>query len=170
MLRLSQDCYQVPTACEVYTWIDLDASFSRSRVLGLTRPPSVGHISREMSTTASATVSGGVYNTPEVNSGTTTSWLPLTDSWPSSSGCASSFFLYPGQPAPVAWDPGYGYFYGGQPRCLPPVATTWWEQNHQGGDQFTILSIRPIVCPGAFTTAATSVQSGSSTLVLCCPS
>lgn len=63
-----------------------------------------------------------------------------------------------------------GYFVGGTPRCLPPAATTWREQGHQFGDGFTSLSIRPIVCPAAFTTAATSVQSGSSTLVLCCPS
>jgi hypothetical protein len=111
-----------------------------------------------------------VYDIPEVNSGTTTSWIPVTTPWPSSSGCASAFFLYPGQPAPVAWDPGYGYFAGGTPRCLPPAATTWWEQNHQGGDDFTTVSIRPVVCPAAFTTAATSLQSGSSTLVLCCPS
>lgn len=119
---------------------------------------------------AAATASYPVYNTPEVNSGTTTSWIPLTTAWPSQSGCASSFFLYPGQPQAVAWDPGYGYFAGGTPDCLPPEATTWHEQNHQNGDGFTSLSIRPIVCPAAFTTAASSVQSGSSTLVLCCPS
>lgn len=119
---------------------------------------------------AASTASYPVYNTPEVNSGTTTSWIPLTTAWPSQSGCASSFFLYPGQPQAVAWDPGYGYFAGGTPNCLPPEATTWHEQAHQNGDGFTSLSIRPIVCPAAFTTAASSIQSGSSTLVLCCPS
>jgi hypothetical protein len=117
-----------------------------------------------------ATADSIVYNTPEVNSGTTTSWIPLTTPWPSSSGCASSFFLFPGQPFPYGWDPGLGYFYGQTQRCLPPAVTTWHEQDHQNPDGFTMLSIRPIVCPAAFTTAATSVQSGSSTLVVCCPS
>jgi hypothetical protein len=121
-----------------------------------------------VSTTAAPT--GVVYNIPEVNSGTTTSWVPITTPWPSSSGCASSFFLFPGQPGLAAWDPGYGYFAGGKARCLPPAETAWWEQGHQNPDGFTSLSIRPIVCPAAFTTAVTSVQSGSSTRVLCCPS
>ncbi|RDW63750.1 hypothetical protein BP6252_11295 [Coleophoma cylindrospora] len=95
-----------------------------------------------MATTAAPT--SIVYNIPEVNSGTTTSWIPLTTAWPSLTGCESSFLLYPGQPSPVAWDPGYGLF-GGTPRCLPPAATTWHEQDHQGGDLFTFISIRPIL-------------------------
>ncbi|KAE9363314.1 hypothetical protein N431DRAFT_490153 [Stipitochalara longipes BDJ] len=119
---------------------------------------------------ATAVATGVVYNPPDVNFGTTTSWMPLTTPWPSSSGCASSFFLYPGQPAPVAWDPGYGYFAGGKAVCLPPAETTWWEQTHQNPNGFTSLSIRPIVCPSAFTTAVTSLLSVSSTLVMCCPS
>ena len=70
----------------------------------------------------------------------------------------------------AAWDPGYGYFAGGTLRCLPPEATAWWEQNHQNPNGYTSLSIQPVVCPAAFTTAATELRSVSSTLVLCCPS
>ena len=39
---------------------------------------------------------------PEVLQGTTTSWLPVTTAYPSVSGCADAFFLFPGQPAPVS--------------------------------------------------------------------
>lgn len=119
---------------------------------------------------SAATSETFVYNTPEVNSGTTTSWLPLTTAWPSSAGCESSFYLHPGQPFPYGWDPGLGYFFGQTQRCLPQAVTAWHEQDHQQPDGYTSLSIRPIVCPAAYTTAATAVQSGSSTLVFCCPS
>lgn len=107
---------------------------------------------------------------PETVLGTTTSWLPVTTAYPSVSGCAEAFFLFPGQPAPVGWDPGYGYFASGTLRCLPPEATRWHEQGHQDLDAYTSLSIRPIVCPAAFTTAVTEIRSGSSTRVMCCPS
>jgi hypothetical protein len=95
------------------------------------------------------------YVPPETVLGITTSWLPITTAYPSVSGCADAFFLYPRQPAPVGWDPGYGYFAGGTLRCLPPAATKWHEQDHQAPDGYTSLSIRPIVCPAAFTTAVT---------------
>lgn len=107
--------------------------------------------------------------TPEVNAGTTTSWLPVTTAYPQLAGCSSAFFLYPGQPFPYGFDPGYGYFAGGDLSCMPPAQTTWWEQGHQNPDGYTSLSIRPIVCPQSWTTAATESRSGESTLVMCCP-
>ena len=48
-----------------------------------------------MSTTAS-------FIPPEIVLGTTTSWLPVTTAYPSVSGCADAFFLFPGQPGPVS--------------------------------------------------------------------
>ncbi|KAF2432640.1 hypothetical protein EJ08DRAFT_125819 [Tothia fuscella] len=119
---------------------------------------------------ASPTSLDYTYHAPEVVQGTTTSWLPVTTAFPSVAGCDSAFFLFPGQPFPVAYDPGYGYFAGGTLRCLPPAATSWHEQEHQAPDGYTSLSIRPIVCPQAFTTAVTEVRDVSSTLVMCCPS
>ncbi|QDS77137.1 hypothetical protein FKW77_001191 [Venturia effusa] len=120
-----------------------------------------------MSTTGTDTL---VYNAPEVNFGTTTSWIPLTTAWPSSTGCASSFYLHPGQPYPYGWDPGLGYFLGQTQKCQPAAVTAWHEQGNQHQDGFTRLSIRPIVCPAAYTTAVTSINSVSSTMVVCCPS
>ncbi|KFY70838.1 hypothetical protein V498_10182, partial [Pseudogymnoascus sp. VKM F-4517 (FW-2822)] len=50
--------------------------------------------------------------------------------------------------------------------CLPPPATTWWQQS----DPSIEYSIGPtIVCPQAYTTATTSVHD-SSIFVACCPS
>ena len=51
--------------------------------------------------------STGTYAPPEVNAGTTTSWLALTTAYPSLPGCASAFFRYPGQP--VVSCPSYAH-------------------------------------------------------------
>lgn len=111
------------------------------------------------------------YIPPETVNGITTSWLPVTSAYPYLPGCSSAFFLYPGQPLPpVAFDPGLGYFAGDTLSCDPPAFTSWHELEHQNPDGFTTLSIQPIVCPAAFTTAATAIRSESSTNVMCCPS
>lgn len=107
---------------------------------------------------------------PQVMDGITTSWLPVTTAYPYLAGCSSAFFLYPGKPLPNAFDPGYGYFAGGDLSCLPPAMTTWREQIYQNPDGYTSLSIQPIVCPESWTTAATEIRYTSSTIVMCCPS
>jgi hypothetical protein len=53
--------------------------------------------------------------------------------------------------------------------CHPPEMTTWWNAIGLGIDPETTISIAPIVCPDAYTTAMTSVNEGGSTFVGCCP-
>jgi hypothetical protein len=61
----------------------------------------------------------------EINSSTTTSWIPLTTAWPSQSGCDEALWSF--QPnLVVGWDPGYGINVDTSLTCLPPGATTWW--------------------------------------------
>lgn len=106
----------------------------------------------------------------ETNSGTVTSYLPLTTAWPSSSGCASIYRL--NGPSLVAWDPGYGLDVNSDVVCDAPEVTTWWEQGllGNGGTLPTRISLGPFTCPEAFSTMKSSVKDASSTLVMCCPS
>ncbi|KIM95547.1 hypothetical protein OIDMADRAFT_59344 [Oidiodendron maius Zn] len=95
----------------------------------------------------------------------TTSWMPVTTAWSAPAACSSIIW---GAHAPYLAlnDPGYGLTVDPGLTCLPPPATTWWEQNNTA----TAFSIGPtIVCPQAYTTAATSIKD-SSTFVACCPS
>ncbi|KFY22476.1 hypothetical protein V493_06556 [Pseudogymnoascus sp. VKM F-4281 (FW-2241)] len=95
----------------------------------------------------------------------TTSWLPVTTAFSAPAACSSLIW---GAHAPwlAVNDPGYGLSVDPNLTCLPPAATTWWQQNDTSID----YSIGPtIVCPQAYTTATTSVQD-SSTFVACCPS
>jgi hypothetical protein len=100
-----------------------------------------------------------------------TSWLPVTTAWSAPTACAS--IIWEGYPPNLALnDPGYGIYVDPSVTCLPPAATTWWEQGHSSygtGAGTTTFSIGPIVCPQAYTTATTSVYD-SSTFVACCPS
>jgi len=95
----------------------------------------------------------------------TTSWMPVTTAFAAPANCSSIIW---GAHAPwlAVNDPGYGLSVDPGLTCLPPPATTWWEQNNTA----TAFSIGPtIVCPQAYTTATTSVND-SSTFVACCPS
>lgn len=106
----------------------------------------------------------------ETNGGDVTSWIPLTTTWPSSSGCDSSFRL--NGPSLVAFDPGYGLEIDTAVKCQPPAVTTWWEQGLLGKGAFsghTAVSILPLTCPESFSTVATSIKDQSSTLAMCCP-
>lgn len=105
---------------------------------------------------------------PETHGGTVTSWVPITTVWPSQSGCDQSFWSY--VPSTIAgWDPGYGMSVDASVSCLPEAATTWWNQERLGVNRQTVMSIGPITCPEAYTTAMTSAQDATSTLVACCP-
>lgn len=110
---------------------------------------------------------------PEIGSdGTITSWLPMSTAWPSVSGCESQMFKFVPQIL-AGWDPGYELFVPGAATCLPPQMLTWWD-----ADKLTLgidttktkLSVGPIVCPEAYTTATTITNAGKSTFVACCPS
>ncbi|PYI23511.1 hypothetical protein BO99DRAFT_439794 [Aspergillus violaceofuscus CBS 115571] len=106
----------------------------------------------------------------KTNSGTVTSYLPLTTAWPSSSGCASIYRL--NGPSLVAWDPGYGLDVNSDVVCDAPEVTTWWEQGllENGGTLPTRVSLGPFTCPEAFSTMKSSVKDAFSTLEMCCPS
>jgi hypothetical protein len=105
---------------------------------------------------------------PETNSGTITSWIPLTTAFPSQPGCESSLYKFVPETI-AAWDPGYGLSADRELTCLPKPATTWWLQDLHGKNTDTVLSIGPITCPQAYYTATESVKDASSTLIACCP-
>ncbi|KFX98949.1 hypothetical protein O988_04109 [Pseudogymnoascus sp. VKM F-3808] len=95
----------------------------------------------------------------------TTSWLPVTTAFSAPAACSSIIW---GAHAP--WlalnDPGYGLSVDPNLTCLPPPATSWWQNDNPSIE----YSIGPtIVCPQAYTTATTSIRD-SSTFVACCPS
>jgi hypothetical protein len=107
---------------------------------------------------------------PEVNAGTTTSWLSMSTAWPSIPGCQSSFWML--KPTHLAaWNPGYGIYVQQGLSCQPPQVTSWWDENHMNGIDTiaTQFSLGPVVCPQAYTTATTTVNVDSSTFVGCCP-
>jgi len=109
---------------------------------------------------------------PETNSGIITSWLEVTSAWPSVSQCSTEIYSQIGDGeglAAIAFDPYFGSSISTQITCLPPIATSWWNQVLQTPLQ-TITSIGPLVCPQLYTTATTSVLNPASTFVACCPS
>ncbi|KAI1498314.1 hypothetical protein F5X99DRAFT_393968 [Biscogniauxia marginata] len=107
----------------------------------------------------------------ETTSGVVTSFIPLTSVFTPTAECTSYFRL--NGPSLVAFDPGYGLDIDTNVRCLPSAVTTWWEQGRFGdaGDgDHTAVSIGPLTCPNEWSTVASSVKDGSSTLAMCCPS
>ncbi|KAE9379498.1 hypothetical protein N431DRAFT_478501 [Stipitochalara longipes BDJ] len=121
------------------------------------------------------TTSSTITHPAELNSGIWTSWLPLTTAWPSQSACNSAIWIRGSidesdDSFPYIFDPDYGSSVANSLTCLPPYATQWWEGAVTTSNTITSWSIGPIVCPAAYTTASTTVVSGSSTSVMCCPS
>jgi hypothetical protein len=110
----------------------------------------------------------------ELNSGVWTSWLPVTTAWPSQAACNSEAWARYGIQAtndfwPYIYDPAYAQSVANSVTCLPPQATSWWGGGSTVSQSITSYSIGPIVCPAAYTTYSTSIVSGSSTSVICCP-
>jgi len=110
----------------------------------------------------------------ELNSGVWTSWLPVTTAWPSQAACNSEAWARFGIQAtddfwPYIYDPAYAQSVANSVTCLPPQATSWWGGGSTVSKSITSYSIGPIVCPAAYTTFSTSIVSGSSTSVICCP-
>lgn len=96
---------------------------------------------------------------PETNAGITTSWLPMSTAWESK--YPSDWYMWnPTETTLVAWDPDLG------PRCQPPEVESWWKSTSEVGRR---LSIGPVVCPQAYSTAGTSVNQLGNTFVACCP-
>jgi hypothetical protein len=110
----------------------------------------------------------------ELNSGVWTSWLPVTTAWPSQAACNSEAWARFGIQAaddfwPYIYDPAYAQSVANSVTCLPPQATSWWGGGSTVSNSITSYSIGPIVCPAAYRTYSTSIVSGSSTSVICCP-
>jgi hypothetical protein len=113
-----------------------------------------------------------VVHPPETNGGIVTSWLPITSAWPSIPECATGgiYSQLGGNGAlAIADDPYYGISIDTALTCLPPVATSWWDQS-SATPLLTHISLGPIVCPGGYTTATTSAVNDISTFIACCPS
>ncbi|KAN0095369.1 hypothetical protein V8E51_016080 [Hyaloscypha variabilis] len=98
----------------------------------------------------------------------TTSFLPLSTPWPLNAECSSLFVSQTSLSGLYAFDPYLPTQSSIQ--CLPPQATAWWDQFTAPGATPTVLGGVSLVCPQAYTTAATSVINSYSTLVGCCPS
>jgi len=110
---------------------------------------------------------------PETNSGTVTSWLPITTTWPTITQCSTEIYsqtaTVPGENVlAMGFDPYFNTIISPNVFCLPPEATSWWQQPQQT-PQLTVTSIGPIICPGLYSTATTSVLNSESTWVACCP-
>lgn len=110
----------------------------------------------------------------ELNNGVWTSWLPVSTAWPPISACGSEAWARQGvniqaDSPPWIYDPGYAESVANSATCLPPAATTWWEGATTVTNTITSWSMGPMVCPEAYTTFSTSLVSGSSTSVICCP-
>ncbi|KAH8601787.1 hypothetical protein B0O99DRAFT_680907 [Bisporella sp. PMI_857] len=113
-----------------------------------------------------------IFEPEETNSGTVTSWIPLTTSFSAEPACSKAIYLQRLGNF-VAFDPFYVSLSADSTRCLPFEGTLWWNQagtalNNVGLRQTS--SIGPVACPAAFTTAFTLEFSDSSTKVACCPS
>ncbi|KAH7140021.1 hypothetical protein B0J13DRAFT_558795 [Dactylonectria estremocensis] len=109
---------------------------------------------------------------PEENGSLVTSWLPMSTAWPSSSGCGDYWWKVV-ESTVAAWDPGYGLSVDTDLTCQPPQLTAWWNADMSVDVAETQMSIGPVVCPEAYTTANTQVRvvnGESRTLVACCPS
>jgi len=104
---------------------------------------------------------------PVTSAGATTSFLPLSTAWPLTAQCSSLFVSHPQNNGLFAFDPASA-IHNSAPQCLPPEATAWWDQS--SGTTLTELGGYSMVCPGAYTTATTTVIDSLSTLVGCCPS
>ncbi|KAI1211679.1 uncharacterized protein F4807DRAFT_458574 [Annulohypoxylon truncatum] len=105
---------------------------------------------------------------PETNTGTVTSWIPISTAYPHQAGCDEYFWQYVTDTI-AAWDPGYGISVRTDATCLPKPVTTWWLQDRFGPIKETILSIGPVTCPQDYYTATASAKDASSTFVACCP-
>lgn len=116
-------------------------------------------------------ISTNVTRPAETNGGVVTSWLPVTSAWPSVEPCSAAIYSQVGNIiglAAIAFDPFFGENINTELTCLPPFATSWWDQQQQTPAQ-TVTSLGPLVCPGLYTTATSSILNSMSTFIACCP-
>ncbi|RDW73318.1 hypothetical protein BP6252_07225 [Coleophoma cylindrospora] len=104
----------------------------------------------------------------ELNNGVWTSWLPVTTAWPANPTCSSAAWVHYGIQAtpgfwPYVYDPAYGQTVSSDLSCLPTEATQWLNGATTVSGVSTVYSLGPLVCPEAYTTVSTSINTGSST-------
>lgn len=108
----------------------------------------------------------------QTRNGVTTSWLPITSTWPAVRACSTLVYSHSGDGktfSGTVFDPWYAQHWNTAVTCLPPQVTSWWQQT-LATPQNTITSLGPMVCPELYTTASTSQVDASSTFIACCPS
>ena len=108
--------------------------------------------------------------TPDVVSGLTTDWIPLTTPGPGSiSECSTAIYYLPGAvSAFVAFDPYYGKWIDTAVKCLATEQSLWWDQHSDGG--INDINLGPFACPSGYTTASVSTVNAQTSFVGCCPS
>ncbi|KUJ12669.1 uncharacterized protein LY89DRAFT_212046 [Mollisia scopiformis] len=107
----------------------------------------------------------------EINSGITTTWIPLTTPGPSApAGCSGQMYMQPGLTTIVAFDAWQGLNVPFALQCLPIEVTQSYTQTSAGVTGSTRFSLGPFQCPNEYTTASTTILNSLSTSVLCCPS
>jgi len=108
--------------------------------------------------------------TPDVVSGLTTDWIPLTTPGPGPiSECSTAIYLLPGAVSGfVAFDPYYGKWIDTAVKCLATEQSLWWDQHSDGG--INDINLGPFACPSGYTTASVSTINAQTSFIGCCPS
>ncbi|KAH6662537.1 hypothetical protein B0J14DRAFT_285591 [Halenospora varia] len=109
---------------------------------------------------------------PDIVSGTITSYIPLTTTWPAVTECFENLLsatYNDGTASLMAFDPWVGQYLDKTDFCLPPQATSSYNQ-FASLPVLTETDIGPIVCPELFYTATSEVLDAQTTGVICCPS
>jgi hypothetical protein len=108
----------------------------------------------------------------ETNSGTVTTWLPLSTPWLSIQACSSQIYAQrAGLGANlIAFDPLYGLEISASAiPCLPSEVTAWYLQAQTNSLTTTLLG-PTFVCPGAYSAVETILVNSKTQQILCCPS
>ncbi|KAJ5267552.1 hypothetical protein N7478_010360 [Penicillium angulare] len=102
---------------------------------------------------------------PQVTSGYTTTFIPLTTAWTAPEYCSTQYLGMNGTDGDLtyrAFDPFYHQYANTSATCNPSQIL------EPSGDDWT--SLGPFICPGNWTSVAETLTEGSSTQTACCPS
>lgn len=110
---------------------------------------------------------------PDVNSGTTTIWLPVTTTHPQNGECISGSPTGTNELDVYTWPPTFlrpqENDLSSSVKCLPRAVTLSVMSAYLVDNQVsTVYSLGPFTCPAAYTTASDTMI-GTSRSILCCP-
>lgn len=108
----------------------------------------------------------------ETNSGTVTTWVPLTTAFSAPQSCTTIFrdIGVSTGGTKQAYDPNYTSLDASY-SCVPAPVSVWWSQWSESSSTYTTkIAIGPIVCPLNWSAVQTSVKDRTSTFSMCCPS